>query len=196
MVRELSKTRGQILLSAKTRFATIGYTKTTMAELAEDCDLSAAHLYNFYKNKLDIAGGLVEQEMLSLSTALSAYLEPEKPALEILPDYFYNELQGHLRLRRKNPGMPSLLSLVRRKLPLVAKGFDRRFRKNLSLYLNARMEAGDVARQDPFRLAETLYNATAQYRTLELSEEMTAEVLEKQLQDIVMLFLSGLLLQR
>lgn len=196
MVRDLPTTREQILLSARNRFAAIGYTKTTMAELAEDCGLSPAHLYNFYKNKLDIAGGLVEQEMLGVSDRLSTCLDPEKPAMDVLPDYFRKELQGHLALRQENPGMPGLFLTVRRKLPLVARGFDRRFRKNLSLYLNARMDAGDVVRQDPFRLAEILYNATAQYRVLDFSGETTAEVLEKQLDDIVMLFLKGLLFHR
>ena len=192
MVRDLSETREQILLSAKQRFASIGYTKTTMAELAEDCALSTAHLYNFYKNKLDIAGELVEQEMLQMAETLSKLLDPEQSADQILPLYFCSELNAHLSLRQDNPGMPGLLSLVRRKLPLVAKGFDRRFRKDLSLYLNARMKCGDIRRQDPFRLSETLYNGTTQYRLLESMTEATETVLENQIRDIVTLFLSGL----
>jgi AcrR family transcriptional regulator len=38
-----------------------GYSKTTMAEIAKDCRMSAANLYRFFENKQDIAAGLACQ---------------------------------------------------------------------------------------------------------------------------------------
>ncbi len=48
-------TRTQILAAAETRFRAFGYTKTTMAEIAEDVGMSAANLYRYFQNKQDIA---------------------------------------------------------------------------------------------------------------------------------------------
>lgn len=47
--------REQILQAALNRFGHYGYNKTTMAEIAEDTDMSAANLYRFFKNKQEIA---------------------------------------------------------------------------------------------------------------------------------------------
>ncbi|OUR73222.1 hypothetical protein A9Q78_04590 [Methylophaga sp. 41_12_T18] len=53
--------RTQILDAAEIRFGQYGYNKTTMAEIARDCDMSAANLYRYFKNKLDIGAELSQQ---------------------------------------------------------------------------------------------------------------------------------------
>jgi AcrR family transcriptional regulator len=50
--------RSQILDAAEDRFREFGYNKTTMAEIAGDCQMSAANLYRYFDNKLDIGAGL------------------------------------------------------------------------------------------------------------------------------------------
>jgi len=47
--------REQIVDAAEARFQTYGYRKTTMAEIAADCGMSAANLYRYFENKQDIA---------------------------------------------------------------------------------------------------------------------------------------------
>jgi AcrR family transcriptional regulator len=46
--------RKAILDAAMKRFEHYGYRKTTMAEIAADCGMSAANLYRYYGNKEDI----------------------------------------------------------------------------------------------------------------------------------------------
>ena len=53
-------TRTQIIKAAEVRFTQYGYGKTTMAEIAKDCGMSAANLYRYYKNKLDIGAAMAE----------------------------------------------------------------------------------------------------------------------------------------
>ncbi|MCK4739411.1 MAG: TetR/AcrR family transcriptional regulator [Deltaproteobacteria bacterium] len=48
------KVRGCILLSALKRFSHYGFNKTTMAEIAKDCSMSAANLYRYFKDKAEI----------------------------------------------------------------------------------------------------------------------------------------------
>jgi len=50
--------RTQIVDAAAKRFSQYGYGKTTMVEIASDCDMSAANLYRYYKNKLDIGAAM------------------------------------------------------------------------------------------------------------------------------------------
>ena len=52
------KIRQDILEAAEARFKLYGYNKTTMSEIAKDCDMSAANLYRFFQNKLDIGANL------------------------------------------------------------------------------------------------------------------------------------------
>lgn len=47
----------QILDAAMNRFARFGFGKTTMAEIAKECDMSAGNLYRYYENKAEIAAG-------------------------------------------------------------------------------------------------------------------------------------------
>ncbi|MBT3172542.1 MAG: helix-turn-helix transcriptional regulator, partial [Rhodospirillaceae bacterium] len=47
-------TQAQILQAATERFRHYGYRKTTMAEVARDCSMSAGNLYRYFESKSDI----------------------------------------------------------------------------------------------------------------------------------------------
>ncbi len=55
--------RQRILQAAEERFRVYGYGKTTMAEIAKDSAMSAANLYRYFENKLDIGTFLAQQCM-------------------------------------------------------------------------------------------------------------------------------------
>jgi len=55
--------RQRILQAAENRFRTYGYGKTTMAEIAKDSAMSAANIYRYFENKLDIGTCLAQQCM-------------------------------------------------------------------------------------------------------------------------------------
>lgn len=52
-----------ILDAAVKRFSDYGYNKTTMAEIADDCGMSAANIYRYYKNKEEIAAACTKSCM-------------------------------------------------------------------------------------------------------------------------------------
>ena len=54
-IPEGEQVRRRILDAAEARFRVFGYRKTTMAEIAEDVDMSAANLYRYFEDKQDIA---------------------------------------------------------------------------------------------------------------------------------------------
>lgn len=55
--------REKILDAAWTRLGHYGLGKTTMAEIADDCCMSAANLYRYFKNKNDIAAACCDRAM-------------------------------------------------------------------------------------------------------------------------------------
>lgn len=57
MMTQDTDTRGRILEAATARFRRFGFAKTTMAEIAADCGMSAANLYRYFRNKDEIVDG-------------------------------------------------------------------------------------------------------------------------------------------
>ena len=55
--------RVRILDAAEDRFRNYGYGKTTMAEIAEDVQMSAANLYRYFENKHDIVAACASRCM-------------------------------------------------------------------------------------------------------------------------------------
>ncbi|MDJ0951338.1 MAG: TetR/AcrR family transcriptional regulator [Alphaproteobacteria bacterium] len=50
--------RSRILEAAEARFRQFGFGKTTMAEIAQDCDMSAGNLYRYFQNKEDLGAAI------------------------------------------------------------------------------------------------------------------------------------------
>ncbi|HEX9647355.1 MAG TPA: helix-turn-helix domain-containing protein, partial [Alphaproteobacteria bacterium] len=62
--------RAQILRAAQARFARYGFNKTTMAEIAADCAMSAANIYRYFDGKGDIAAVGTGRWLAALETEL------------------------------------------------------------------------------------------------------------------------------
>lgn len=57
------------------RFVLYGFGKTTMAEIARDCGMSAANLYRFFKSKQDIGAALASRCMAEKELRLQAVVD-------------------------------------------------------------------------------------------------------------------------
>ena len=60
-IPDTEQVRNEILDAAEQRLRTYGYGKTTMAEIAQDVNMSAANLYRYFDNKLDIGAALAQR---------------------------------------------------------------------------------------------------------------------------------------
>ncbi|MFT5112583.1 MAG: AcrR family transcriptional regulator [Parasphingorhabdus sp.] len=72
---EQEQVREDILAAASQRFQTYGYGKTTMAEIAKDCSMSASNLYRYFENKHDIGAALASHCLGSQLEALNLVVE-------------------------------------------------------------------------------------------------------------------------
>jgi len=79
----------QILDAASCRFLHYGYGKTTMSEIAKDCNMSTGNLYRYFPSKLDIAEMFVRvlrrEQVVKLRTVLEA---SDSSPSEMLREFF------------------------------------------------------------------------------------------------------------
>ncbi|MGE0407829.1 MAG: TetR/AcrR family transcriptional regulator [Amphiplicatus sp.] len=72
----LDETAKKILEAASRRFLHYGYGKTTMSEIAKDCNMSTGNVYRYFPAKLDIAEAFVRAlrrvQMAELAAAAAA----------------------------------------------------------------------------------------------------------------------------
>jgi len=76
----IEELRVKILDAAQERIQVYGYGKTTMAEIAKDCSMSAANLYRYFKNKQDIAAACAERCMTEQQDAMRELVRQEFPS--------------------------------------------------------------------------------------------------------------------
>ncbi len=99
-------TRTQILTATEARFIQYGYNKTTMAEIARDCGMSAANLYRYFENKLDIGAALANQCLFEKEQKLSLIVndntttsaEKLKAFIDYVLDYTYHHFDASPRI--------------------------------------------------------------------------------------------------
>lgn len=99
-------TRTQILTATEARFIQYGYNKTTMAEIARDCGMSAANLYRYFENKLDIGAALANQCLFEKEQELTLIVrdnamtsaEKLKTFINYVLDYTYHHFDESPRI--------------------------------------------------------------------------------------------------
>ncbi len=100
----------QILDSALERFTRYGFGKTTMAEIARDCDMSAGNLYRYFTNKTEIGAACARRCMGEAEAEVRKVLKmPGLSAEQRLEAFILNKLRYmHVRFGDH----PTLLELV------------------------------------------------------------------------------------
>ncbi len=100
------ETRNTILDKAFIRFGRYGFGKTTMDEIAKDCNMSAGNLYRYFENKREIGEGCTRrcmQQKLELVRKIvrNHRMKPEQKlqtfSLEIL-EYMHHQFSNQPRL--------------------------------------------------------------------------------------------------
>ncbi len=95
-MRTTEEIREDVLNSAWKRFGHFGYNKTTMAEIAHDCGMSAANLYRYFNNKSTIGAGIAkryfdkESELISEVVKRTDLTPREKLEEVVLASVRYN----------------------------------------------------------------------------------------------------------
>jgi AcrR family transcriptional regulator len=90
----LDETARAILDAASRRFLHYGYSKTTMSEIAGDCNMSTGNLYRYFPSKLDIAEAFVRRLRSDhLDQLRAAISKPGMTTPERLRAFFHTKLR-------------------------------------------------------------------------------------------------------
>jgi AcrR family transcriptional regulator len=127
--RRIHRRRAEILAEAKQAFLSRPYSEVTVEEIAAAADISKATIYLYFRNKAQIYGGVLEQDMQILIDALTKAYDRKKDIRENLHRFS----REYIRYFRGHPEYFTTLSfffLPGRELPLpadIAAGIEQRF---------------------------------------------------------------------
>ncbi len=186
--------RQAILDAATQRFTQYGYNKTTMAEIAQDCDMSAANLYRYFTNKLDLAAHLA-CHCLGVKSAQTQEIvrQHNRPANERLRDVVFQILHYTHGQWSGNPRMNELVNAIcDARMDIIAE------HKNAEHLLFVELLEDGIKRNefdlaDVHDTANAIATATTAFSLPLVMPMHSIEVFEQKAESLVRLILNGLL---
>ncbi|MFQ5354936.1 MAG: TetR/AcrR family transcriptional regulator [Mariprofundaceae bacterium] len=180
-----------IVAAAKRRFAHYGYGKTTMAEIADDCQMSVGNLYRFYKNKEDIAVEGARTCLDDKAKAAEYAAGQADVAIESLRNYFVVRLRYLHGFMSETPHMHELVQLIVIKHRDMLQQFEDRARETIRHVITLGINRGEFRTCDTATIAADLYNATSKYN-MPICMDMPLEILEAELESLMNLLYEGI----
>jgi AcrR family transcriptional regulator len=175
-----------ILAAAMRRFEQFGYSKTTMAEIAADCDMSAANIYRYFENKLEIGAQLARRCLAEECAALKEVIESDASASSRLEGFLLANLRYTYQRWSEQPRINELVEAIARDRTDVVQDHIQFKQELIMRLIEAGNSNGEFAGADPVRTAEAILVAGTVFdvplfmhlHPLEKFEEMARNVAE------------------
>ncbi|GAB5502119.1 MAG: TetR/AcrR family transcriptional regulator [Pyruvatibacter sp.] len=179
--------------AARERFLHYGYGKTTMAEIARDCDMSPGNLYRFFQGKLDLAEEIASRATVETMEELAkAIRAPGKSATQAMRDYLFGKLRMTYTNLEKDPKIIELAHTVSAERPTFSTDMLERERSIMMEIIANGRELGEFATNDVNFTAEMIQSATMKFSYPQLWSRLTLDNLERELSGVFDLVLGGL----
>ena len=154
-------TKKQILEATKELLEYYGYQKTSMADIARDCEMSPANIYRFYKGKDEIIADIANNIFKDVESKLREVVRsPEASASERLNVFIVENLEHLDMICTCNGKMDEAVDYIKRKNPEL---FTRHLETKRSMIAEILAEGN---RNDEFQVediigtADLILNAT------------------------------------
>jgi AcrR family transcriptional regulator len=186
--------RDRIIEAAKCRFSHFGYGKTTMAEVASDCEMSPGNLYRFFPGKLDIAEAIATEDYEKhLAHLRKLAVAAGRSARERLRDLLFEELRRTYHKLEKDPRALEMAQVIAHQRPQFANWMLANEREILVELMEEAEHRGEfVPPGDKQETAEMIQSATMKFRYPQLWSKLTLPKLERELDGVLRLMLDGL----
>ncbi len=184
-------TRETILKAAEARFTHYGYGKTTIAEIASDCDMSVGNIYRFFENKEAIAMAGVEIKMAEKAEVCESAPDPKASAFERLRQYMLARLRYTYQMSCNNVHMFELVELITQKHGELIKKFDKRATDWFAEVLQQGVASGEFREMDSQREAGSILMATVIF-CIPIFMQESLPVMEERLNALMDLLYQGL----
>lgn len=183
----------KIIEAAKRRFRHYGYTKTTMAELAVDCEMSPGNLYRYFAGKLDIAAAICREASVQTAEELSRILSTRgRGAAERLHDFLFMDLRETFHKLEEDPKIVEMAQIVTAERPEFHNEGLRREREVLCRIIEIGNLSGEFKVDDAEFAAEMVQAATLKFSYPQLFSRLPLEKLERELEGVYQLIAAGL----
>ena len=188
-----SKTREQILDAAMNRIKHYGYGKTTMSEIARDCDMSAGNIYRFFASKLDIAEAMARQFNAELYQSYSEIVRSDAPPAQRLRTVFHYNLGQTFDAIEREAKILEVAEVLGEERPLFMNEGLAQERIYLCTILEDGVERGDFAPVENCNYtAEMIQSALMKYRFPQLFSRLTLPKLRRELNGVLDIIIAGL----
>jgi len=186
-------TRDRILQAAIARIKHYGYGKTTMAEIAADCDMSPGNIYRFFEAKIDIAEAMARKHYADEQAELSAIARRKDMAADKrLREIFFKRLRDSYCLLEESAKIMEIAEVLHRERPMFANEQLALERVFLIAVLEDGEKAGIFAAGDHAFTAEMMQAATMKFGVPQLFSQLSLPKLERELEGVLNLILNGL----
>ena len=188
----LDETAKQILHAASRRFLHYGYGKTTMSEIAKDCNMSTGNLYRYFASKLDIAESFVRELRREQIARLRAVLDaPGATPAEKLRQFFLLKFKLAYERFHDKPKAYELSSELLSARPKVALEWENAEGRVLSEILILGNEDGSFAIENVSDIAKILQDAGYRFTSPAVFHEGEFDALAAELNGVIDLALDG-----
>lgn len=186
-------TRIKILTAAEARFTQYGYGKTTMAEIARDCDMTAGNLYRHFENKLEIGAGIAafyfDEEHRALEKIIDqSDVSAEQKLMEFVA-YILQHCHGYFT---KSPKVIELVQEMEVKSPCVCEQHQDRKIKLLTTLLQHAAHNQEFQIEDPVAIAAAIHVALISFQYPPMMAQYSLEELENNARTLCQLLVTGL----
>lgn len=188
-----AETRDRILKAAMERFIHYGYPKTTMAEIAADCQMSAGNIYRFFPSKIDLAEAMsrkFEAEMLQDLAQIAR--KTDQSASRRVAAFFEHIMRRTYAMLDEKPRVIELADVLSAERPLHHNENLASQRVHLVRILDDGVSTGEFAPGDNAFRAEMLQSALMKFTYPQLFSHLTLPKLEREFAGVVAILLEGL----
>jgi AcrR family transcriptional regulator len=186
-------TRTMILKAAVERILHYGYSKTTMAEIAKDCNMSAGNIYRFFASKIDIAEAMAQKFNEEAYATFAKIVERKDTAANRLRELFHFELARTYSAIEEEAKILEVAEVLARERPIYMNSKMAAERVYLGAILEQGMAAGEFrALDNPNETAEMWQSALMKFRFPQLFSKLTLPKLQRELDGVMDLLLAGI----
>ena len=186
-------TREQILQAAMERIMHYGYAKTTMAEIARDCGMSAGNIYRFFASKIDIAEAMARNLNMEINAQNAALVRGKGSSVEKMRRFHHTALTKTFEKLDKDAKVLEIAEVLSSERPTFANEEMAQERVYLVQLLEQGIAEGVFAPMDnPNFIAEMMQSATMKFRYPQLWSRLTLPKLERELDGVMDIILAGL----
>ncbi len=196
-MKTLEKTQEEvkntILEAAHARFGHYGMGKTTMAEIAKDCDMSVANLYRYYENKTEIVIDCCKSCFAEKKALLREVLSrPNLTAGQRLDAFIQETLHYIYGQFSEQPRLFELVMFISKERGDLVVQHLKELQSLLAEILSEGNKTGEFDVPDVLTSAEMILAATMKFTAPHFMTLFPLEQLEQEAKGVVQLLIKGL----